>query len=234
MTSILNKVRTIGLSSIHGILDKVIDLNSLGAVRQHVRDLEDAKNDIADQAAIAEGRALGVEQEITELQARMNQINSDIDMLLSDDDANNDDYAVEMQLSLTTMEQTLQKREEELADHEQMHEQLEDASRKVASKYREMLGQLRELERMEAAAKAKEKATRALSNIGRSVDGADSVDSVSRRIRERNMKANARFSRMVETSTSGADDAVQRARALEAIKARREALKTKDEEGEAA
>ena len=51
MASIFSKVRALALGNIHDLLDKAIDLNSPAVVRQYVRDLGEAKEQLADEAA---------------------------------------------------------------------------------------------------------------------------------------------------------------------------------------
>ncbi|MEK7566941.1 MAG: PspA/IM30 family protein, partial [Patescibacteria group bacterium] len=67
MAGIFKKFRDLGLASIHSLLDKAIDLNSVAVVKQHVRDLENALSELENGAAEAAGYVRTLNREAIEL-----------------------------------------------------------------------------------------------------------------------------------------------------------------------
>ena len=51
MSGIFEKIRVSALAGVHGVLDKVIDLNKVGVVEQYIRELEDERKKLQDELA---------------------------------------------------------------------------------------------------------------------------------------------------------------------------------------
>jgi len=197
MASLLNKIRTFTLSNLHTLLDKAIDLNSTGAIKQHIRDLEEAKESIADEAAIAKGRVTSADKEIHGLAARIQTTNENIDAILNDGDPSNDHLAVPLDVKLQGYEADLKGRQGEMDVMKQTAEALAQAASKLDAKHAEMMQNLRRLEQIERTTQAKEKAAAALNAAGKLAAGAGevSVDNIQRRLQEKSDVADARFDR---------------------------------------
>ncbi len=231
MTSIFEKARTLVLSNIHSLLDAAIDLNSIGAIKQHVRDLEKARDSIADEAAVADGRATALDRDIRELESKKVATEENIDLLLTDGDDSNDHHAMPLAEQVMQIDDNIAAKQAELVDQRALVANLEDARMKLTTKHAEMLRSLNRLESMERAAVAREQAAKALSGAAAvaGVDVAASVDSVTQRVRDRDAVSKARFDRaLAGIGDEGPADAVRASQAAALIAARRAQLQKKE------
>ena len=203
MAGIIEKSRVIVLSRVHGLLDKIIDLDSIGAVRQYVRDLENALEELQDSAAEAAGYERSVRREARDLDAKVTELNQNIDFILSDAKPENDHLATPLEARLIALEQQLASKKDEITAAEATAKALNEAASNLKAKHEHMVGQLQRLEAVDRATKAKEQASRAMKQAGRIAGtGADvSVDDVSARLQRRSDVADARFQRAMGDMT---------------------------------
>lgn len=237
MASIFAKARTVFLSSVHSLLDTAIDLDSPGAIRQHVRDLESARNKLADEAAITNGQAVTLEKEIIDLNNKKKTTEENIDLLLGDDDAENDHHAMPLAEMVLRIDEDVASKQGELVDKRALAANLEEARAKLSAKHGDMLRSLNRLESMERAAAAREQAASAINQAAETLGGVDStsVDNVARRIHDRDAVAKARFERaLADIDEVGSADAVRESAAAAFIASRRNQLDKKSAAGEKA
>lgn len=226
MATLFKKFRTFALSNLHTLLDKAIDLNSIGAIKQHIRDLEEAKEEIADEAAVAKGRVSAADKEMTALRAKIVATNENIDAILNDGDESNDHLAEKLDVRLQGYEQTLQGNQEEFDALKKTAEALAQATDKLNTKHGEMMRNLTRLEQLERTAAAKAKAAEALKAAAKVTAGAGevSVDNIESRLREKATVADAKFERAMGDLNSQDDTDVAAALAKQRIAARRAKL----------
>jgi phage shock protein A len=195
MAGLFQKARVAALSAAHSLLDKVIDLNSIGAVKQYVRDLENALEDLQDAAATEAGHLRTVQRDSIQIQSQMQELNRNIDFILSDNNPANDHLAKPLEARLIGLEQRNSSKTEEIASTQKSSQALNEAVSSLQTKYQNMLEQLQRLSAMDTAARAKEHAVEAMRNAGRiaSGGGAVSVDDIADRIQRRSDVADAKF-----------------------------------------
>lgn len=195
MAGLFQKARVAALSSAHALLDKVIDLNSIGAVKQYVRDVENALEDLEDAAATEAGHLRTAQRDAVQLQAQIKELNQNIDFILTDNNPANDHLAKPLEARLIGLEQRTSAKNEEIASTQKSSQALNEAVSTLQAKYQSMVEQLQRLVAMDAAAKAKEGAVEAMRNVGRitSAGGTISVDDISDRIQRRSDVADAKF-----------------------------------------
>jgi len=195
MAGLFQKARIAALSSAHSLLDKIIDLNSIGAVKQYIRDLESALEDLQDAAATESGHLRTVQRDSIQLQSQIKELNQNIDFILSDNNPANDHLAKPLEARLIGLEQRMNAKNEEFASTQKSSQALNEAVSNLQAKYQSMVEQLQRLEAMDTAAKAKERAVEAMRNVGRvsSAAGSVSVDAVADRIQRRSDIADAKF-----------------------------------------
>lgn len=225
MASLFQKARIAALSAAHSLMDKVIDLNSIGAVKQYVRDLESGLEDLEDASAVAAGHVRTVQREADQLKSQINELNTNIDFILGDSKPENDYLATPLEARLIGLEQRMSTKDEELDSAQKTSKALVEAAAALRAKHQGMVSQIQRLEAMDIAAKAKEKAADAIQQAGKiaSSGGDVSIDAVSDRIQRRADVADARFERALGdmTDTVEKDVVVAQAQArLEARKAR--------------
>ena len=210
MAGLLKKIRTAFLASAHRLVDLVIDLDSVEAVKQHVRDLEGAIGDLEDSAAISGGHRRTVGRDVETLGVRVEELDGNIDTLLRDSDDSNDHLALPLQARFDAMTAELETKRKELAVAEQTYGVISGAVSKLRAKHQQMVGQIRRLRAMESAAKAKEQAAEAMREAGEVAGGvaAISVDDVAKRIQARADVAEERLQRAMGDFTSTVDEDV--------------------------
>lgn len=219
MATVGQKVRTLVLSNLHEVLDKTIDMNSTGAIKQHIRDLETARDKITDEAAIAKGRLLTLQSEIRDLDVQIATTNENIELFINDGDPSNDRLAETLEARLIGFEKKLAEKKDALATETTTSTALEDASSRLRAKHAEMIETLRKLESIDRTTKAKETAAAALRQASKAGDV--SVDNVTQRLKERETVANARFERALGDMADKVDADVVAEQARMRIAARR-------------
>ncbi len=222
MATIGQKLRTITLDNLHTLLDRVIDLNSVGALKQYIRDLETAKEQITDEAVIAKGQVNALRAGVDNLILQIKTTDENINLILGDKDPSNDSVAETLEARLIGYEQKVAQKKEELANAEQDAGALWEAAERLTAKHIEMLGNLQRLESMERTTKAKDRATDALRQAAKA--GEMSVDNLQERIQERSVVADSRFERALGAMADKVDVTVVAAQAKERIEARKAKL----------
>ncbi|MBI2483385.1 PspA/IM30 family protein [Candidatus Uhrbacteria bacterium] len=234
MASFFDKVRTGVLAIAHRAADAVIDLNSVEAVKVHIRDLEEAQEDLQGAAAEATGGVRTLRRERDTTQAKVTELDESIGFILSDGDDTNDHLAVPLQARLDGLKAQLAAKEDEIATAEQVAQQMNEAASALQAKLTSMVERVRGLEAQERAAKAKESAASAVAQAGKIAAGADavSVDDISARLQRRTDVADEKFKRAMGGISGGLEQDVALAKAKAAIAARKAALQ-KPKEGDA-
>lgn len=224
MAGIFAKTRILVLSNVHKLLDKAIKLDSVEAVKQYLRDVEVARDDLDDAVAGAKGGVKTVERKLLRLTTQANETNATIDVLLCDNDPSNDSLALPLEGRLKGIEAQIRTTEEELADARMTAGQLEEASVQLNTKFEFMVGQLDRLESMDRTAKAKEAAAKSMKGISQLAGGEVSVDDVSAEIERRKDVADARFDKALGNLNAGMDKDVLMADAAASLEARKQRL----------
>jgi phage shock protein A len=225
MAGLFQKARIAALSAAHTLMDKVVDLNSIGAVKQYVRDLENALEDLEDASAAAAGHVRTVQRDADQIQYQIKELNQNIDFILSDNKPDNDVLAAPLEARLIGLEQRMSTKAEEISTGQKTSQALLEAVSTLRTRYQNMVEQVIRLEAMDKATKAKESAVEAIRQAGQIASaGADvSIDAVADRIQRRADVADARFERaMGEMNDQVTKDVVvaQAQARLEARKAR--------------
>lgn len=195
MAGLFEKARIAALSAAHALLDKTIDLNSIGAVKQYARDLARALEDLEDATAAAAGHVRSVQRESEQLTYQIKELNQNIDFILSDSKPENDHLATPLEARLIGLEERAASKVEEIGTGEKTAQALAEATSTLRTRYQNMVQQIQRLEAMDRAAKAKESAVKAIRQAGKIAStGADvSVDAVADRIQRRADVADAKF-----------------------------------------
>lgn len=208
MAGVFAKARLAALSVVHNVLDKVIDLNSVEAVKQHIRDLETSRDQLSDSVAEARGHVTGVSREVTQLTAKQSTLNLKIDDLLTDNDKSNDHHANTLEAELVGVEELLTLKQEELNSAKETVQALDQAYSALNTKLTTMVQQLSRLEALDRSAGAKEKAATAMRHAAQaSASGTEvSVDSVASRIQRRADVADEKFKTAMGTFATAAEE----------------------------
>ena len=195
MAGLFQKARIAALSAAHSLLDKTIDLNSIGAVKQYVRDLESALEDLEDASAAASGHVRTLQRDYDQMKFQIKELNQNIDFILTDNKPENDSLATPLEARLIGLEQRVASKDEEIATGQATAKALSEATSTLRTRYQNMVQQVQRLEAMDMATKAKENAVRAMREAGRiaSTGSEVSIDAVADRMQRRSDVADARF-----------------------------------------
>ena len=224
MASIWDKIRTLTLGNLHQLLDAAIDLNSVAACKQYVRDLEEAKDKMRDQAAAARGRLGQSQAQVATLEHQIETDTEGAQLLLDDGDDSNDADAQKLMEGVVQKTELLTTKQAQLATDKQVSDALGEAVRKITSKHAEMVNNVRRLEALEQQTKAQEQATSALKQAGKLANGTDgvSIDNVEQRLRDRAAASGEKFKdAMADVSGGSVQESLQAAKAKQLIAAMR-------------
>lgn len=226
MGAILKKMRIIFLSNVNALLDKVIDLNSTEAVKQYIRDLEEAITELNESLAEARGDLATDSRKLASDMAKATELDASIDVLLGDNDPSNDGSAATLQQRLNTLKRTIETDQQNVVADQKDIEGLSHVLEALKSKHESMMEVLGRIESNERSAAADNRAADALNaaNAALGTAGAVSVDNVVARTEHSADVAAARMGAALGEFEDTADQDVERAQALADIAARKARL----------
>lgn len=222
MASIFQKVRTIGLSNIHTLLDKVIDKNSIGSLEQYARDMQAARDALDDQAASLKSDVKTLPTEIAGLEARREAADTNITILLNDSDPSNDHQAAVFEAQLMQLEDQIRIRRSKLEAAQVELATFTDMVAKIDLKRASVDGQIAVLRDLRDATTAKEKSAKLLSSV--SLSEMPNVDNVAERLRRKAAVADNKLNREMGRVTDSVTDTTLDATVTARLAARRQAL----------
>lgn len=225
MATLFAKARILLLSNIHSLLDKAIDLNSVEAVKQGIRDLETALNKAEDELAASEGEVSVLKQDVAALETKISTTNANIDLILTDGDDSNDHVALKLQKELNADEAALTGKKTELTEAEQVHTALSTAVESIRARHENLVSTVAALENQERAAKAKDRAAESLRAINSIANAGStvSVDNIQERMRRDAATADAKLTRELG-KVKKPDDTVADIKAKQALAERKARL----------
>jgi len=193
--SLFEKLRIVTLGNLHDLLDKTIDLNSPSALRQYVRDLEEATNKLNTEAAVQTGQLRTMTREHDDLVSKIEQQKAVVAQLLKSTEPNAAELARGKAQLILTEQKQVDSLSQNLVTQKKTADDLAGAVIRLQNKHNEMVARVRELERIDRDSKAKEQAAHAIQNAGSILGTADtnSVDDLQERMLRRNDVANASF-----------------------------------------
>jgi phage shock protein A len=196
----------------------MIDLNSVEAVKQHVRDLETSKDNLSDTLAEARGQKVTVSRELGQFKTRQSRLDNQVNTLLTDSDTSNDHLAKTLEAELLGVENLISVKEDEFSSVEKTVQALDEALSALKAKHTAMVQELSRLETLDKASKAKEGAAQAMRHAAKlSSTGSEvSVDSVAAKIQRRADVADQRLQAAMDTFSSS----TERDSTLAAVEAR--------------
>ena len=197
MTSIFQKLRVLGLGSVHDILDKAIDMNSPTVLRQYVRDLETAEAQLKNEAAVAAGGKRTLTRELEDLNHRITDKLAAIKIIQAGTNPAAESIARNYASVVVNLQNEVKDKQAQLAAQEELSANLESALSKIDAKHAEMLSQVHRLESLDRATKAKEQAAGALDNaVNLASSGVGvNIDSVRAKVEARADVADEKFKR---------------------------------------
>lgn len=204
MSSFFGKLRTFSLGTAHDLLDKAIDTNSPSSVRQNVRDLEDALDQMRDQAA----RQAGMVRTLTR-QKDDTQHNIDLKTKATQTSLqqNRQDVARIQAAEVVRLQKTVERLTSDISTQTANSAALDKSVMMLEERHSQMIERLRELERLDQDSKSKEAAAKAMSGAGKLIAGGSdiSVDDIESNMRARNDVASEKFNRAMDGVNTAPD-----------------------------
>ena len=200
--SICAKIRNIGLSNFHTLLDNIQGLNSVGSYEQYLRDLNKGRNDLDDHRAGEQATLSMLNDRIITLQTKIDEANENIDALLGDDDPANDKFAVALQVGVDQDEQSIKRIKAELAEVQGRIDQYTDAISRLDIRLAEARGKLEELRSLDQRASASAGVAKTLSRID--IGSAPDTSGAEKRLRRQAAVSTNQLSRELSRVTGSA------------------------------
>jgi phage shock protein A len=213
--SIFAKIRLVTLGNIHQLINKVIDLNSIAAVEQHVRDLENALEDLEASAAQAEGHKRFIVKQLAGKVGEKSGVDASINLIRNDGNPDNDYMVKSLAVKAVSLKRAIDGFQSQKEDAEKTDQMIDEAVGQMKALLESLGGKLAHLRQLDADAKAKEKAAASLkqaSSVAAAGTGFD-VDSIENRIEERAHTADAKFEQAMGTLNVAASADLQLAEA---------------------
>lgn len=179
--NLFQKARTIVLGNLHSLLDKAIDWNSSGALKQYARDLQEARDGLDDQAAGFRSDAKSLPGQIATLQAQHKGADDNINALLNDGDPTNDHLAAPLEAKLIGLEKQIEIKKGLLATTTEQLAKFTDSVGKLDMKLADVNARIGVIETLEQTRDSQERATKMLSGV--SLSEMPNVDNVEARLR---------------------------------------------------
>jgi phage shock protein A len=173
--SIFSKIAIIAKSGTHSLLDKLIDMNDVGAVEQLIRDLEAAIQTESTEAIRADVNAKSLHTQATAIQAKIDQFNKAIERILGDDDPSNDGDAEPMAAKVISLEEEVEEIKASETSATENHNLLADTLSKLQERHLAMIKQLRQLRSAKTQAAADNQAVKAVRQAKAITEGVDST-----------------------------------------------------------
>ncbi len=223
--TIFQKLRTITLGAAHSLLDRVIDEMSIPALKQYIRDLEVAIENLKDEAATAEGCMTTANSNLTAIDAQIKELDTTIGFILGDGDNSNDHLAEPLQVRLTALQNNRVTIATEVETYKQTMLSVDQVISALEAKLQVQLAQVTLLESQAKSTAAKTRAAKAIEAAGRFTDG-PSVDNLAERVANNSNIADAKLRRAMGDIQTGLGQDTLIADAKAKLAARKAAIKT--------
>lgn len=217
MTGLLAKIEVGLLAKAHQLIDEVLDFNSVPVIKQYIRRLENAIEEMAEQVANSNGNLTTIGREKEKISGRVDELNHNIDAILTDGNASNDHLAEKWEADLGDLDVALKTKGEALSIAEQTAKALEQTMQSMISRKQAMIAQINQLEAMEQTAAAKEQAAESMEaarSIAATIEGGASVDNIAANIQRRSDVADARLNLALNdvSASTGIDERTEMAK----------------------
>ena len=209
MAGLFAKGRVIALASIHSLLDQTIDVMSIPVLRQHIRDLEEARENMEGQLVEqreahrrASEKADANARQVAELtgQARLLKAQGKMESALA------------IAGQLTKLEEAASTSGGAIAALKNTVASFERVVSSLKAKEAEMKSNLSRLETLDASAKNSERAASAIKSVAGAMEHG-SIDNLAEKIENRAAKAAGKLDAAMGSLNAGIDADVERAKA---------------------
>jgi phage shock protein A len=227
MASLLEKTQTLISASLHDMVDKALEANSIAVLKQYIRDAEDNLEQLEDAAATVGGEVKTLERKYKQYKKKGDKLNRNVDALVMQGKM---DLAAAAQQELNSTRRLQEQYHEQWVRQEREYESLLNARLKLQAKLETTRQEQKELEALLELAKSKEATVKAIKSLNDLAGIGDSdIARIGDSIRARLDKASA-YSEMYASSLDNQmDDSLGRAEVDLQLEERKRRLGLADE-----
>ncbi len=209
MASLLEKTQTLIQANLHDMVDRALEANSVGVMKQYIRDAEDNLDALEDATATVGGEVKTLERKYREYKKKADQLDRNIDMLIIQGKT---DLAAAAQSELNSIRHMQEQYHEQWVQQQKEYEALKSARLKLEAKVQIIREEQREMESLLKLAKSKEATVKAIKSLD-DLEGVSDADIARLRdsIRGRLDKATAYSELYADRIDNQMDDALGRA-----------------------
>jgi len=190
MASLLEKVGVLIRANLHSLVDQALKQNSVAVLDEYIRQAENNLEDLEDAAATVGGNVRTLERKYKEYQAKADELDRNIDILLQ---KGKDELAVAAQSKLNSTARLAQDYQEQWERQQEEYQALINAKLKLEAKLTTIKQEREELQALLELAKSKEITAKAIQSLDDVVGVGDSdIARIGDSIRARLDKASAR------------------------------------------
>ena len=168
MASLLEKTQTLIQANLHDMVDRALEANSVGVMKQYIRDAEENLDDLENAAATVGGEVKSMERKYKEYKKKGDQLDRNIDMLLMQ---GKPELAQAAQNELNSTRRLEEQYHAQWVQQQREYESLLNARLKLQAKLKTIRQEQKEMESLLRLAKSKEITVKAI----KSMDDLDGV-----------------------------------------------------------
>ncbi|MEL6407589.1 MAG: PspA/IM30 family protein [Chloroflexota bacterium] len=214
MASIMDKVKTLLKASFHDMIDKALKSNPIKTLNQYLREHEEALAEMQSDRAVALGSLKTANRKVIEAQDLIERIESEIEAILTDDDATNDYLAENLAEDLIGQEEKLKVLLQARESAMRVNTALQKAEAKMQGRIISLKNQIELLKAIKFEADIKQMSADKLINSARMISsGTTSVEAIAEDIKRDRDKADAKFEVAMDTMDSKLEDHSRQSRA---------------------
>jgi phage shock protein A len=188
MASLLERVGTLISANLNYLVSKALKANSIAVIDEYIRKIEDNLEALEDAAATVGGEAKGIRRKYEELQAKVAEIDQNIDLFLRQGKT---DLARSAQSRYNTLARLAETYEKQAAAQEAEFQKLLEAKTKLEARLAEVKQERAELQAMLDLAKSKELTHKVVEGVAGKTAAETGIEEMRAEIQRRLDKATA-------------------------------------------
>lgn len=207
MASLVDKVNTLINASLHSIVDKALQQNSVAVMDEYIRQAEKNLEALEDSAATVGGTVRTLKRKYEEFAQAAEKLDRDIDTLVL---KGKDDLAAAAQAELNTKQQLSQEYYEQWQQQEQQYQQMLDMRMKLEGRLTAIRQEREHLRALIELTEAKKVTTRTIKSLDNLANVGDKeISSLADQIRGHLDTEDARLEMATRNISDQIDDAVR-------------------------
>jgi phage shock protein A len=207
MASLVDKVNTLINASLHSIVDKALQQNSVAVMDEYIRQAEKNLEALEDSAATVGGTVRTLKRKYEEFSQAAEKLDRDIDTLVI---KGKDDLAAAAQAELNTKQQLAQEYYEQWQQQEQQYQSMLDMRVKLEGRLTAIRQEREHLRALIELTEAKKVTTRTIKSLDNLADVGDKeISSLADQIRGRLDTEDARLEMATRNISDQIDEAVR-------------------------